>query len=280
MLNTSQKILIARGLCSFIVGLRRLIGLPAYVTADRGGVKWSLDLKEGIDLAIYVLGGFEVRTIRCYQTLVHDGDVVLDIGANIGAHTLPLAKLVGSHGKVFAFEPTKYAFDKLMRNLALNATLARRVDARQIMLAASESGQLPTGIYSSWPLDRSADLHVDHRGQLMSTQGATVSTLDQYVRHAALDRVDFIKIDVDGNEHDVLFGGQETLSRFRPTLLMELAPYVYESSPDKFDHTLELLWNMGFEIADVANGKKLPHDPEKVRALIPPRGGINALATL
>ena len=49
------------------------------------GITWSLDLKEGIDLAIYVLGGFELQTLRRYPNFVHEGAVVLDIGANISA---------------------------------------------------------------------------------------------------------------------------------------------------------------------------------------------------
>ena len=280
MLSTKQKVLIARYLCALVVGLRRLFGLGSSVAADRRGVRWSLDLKEGIDLAIYVLGGFELRTLRRYRQIVHDGNIVLDIGANVGAHTLPLATLVGEQGRVFAFEPTRYAIDKLMRNLDLNPALAKRVTARQIMLAANEVDALPAGIYSSWPLERLADVHPDHQGRLMSTQGATVTTLDRFVREAGLTRVDFIKLDVDGNEHDVLLGARETLTRFNPTLLMELAPCVHDSSPGRFERILQFLWDLGFEIANVSNGQRLPHDPGKIRGLIPQGGGINALVTL
>lgn len=83
----------------------------------RDGIHWDLDLSEGIDFAIFLLGGLELRTLRLYRRLVQPGDTVLDVGANIGAHALPLARLVGASGRVVAFEPTQFAFCKLQRNL-------------------------------------------------------------------------------------------------------------------------------------------------------------------
>jgi FkbM family methyltransferase len=245
----------------------------------RGGITWALNLREGIDLAIYLLGGFEVRTLHSYRRLIHDGDCVLDIGANIGAHTLPLAQLVGDSGKVLVFEPTKYAFDKLRKNIALNPQLASRVILQQMMLVSSDLDMSPIAVYSSWPLERSSDLHPDHQGRLMSTQGMATATLDKYVQVHDLHRIDVIKLDVDGNEYDVLLGGEATLRRFRPTLIMELAPYVHVAEPEKFDKTLMLLWGLGYQIADVTSGERFPQSPEKIRCLIPLTGSINAVAT-
>ena len=92
---------------------RRLVGGGPELVTSRQGLTWQLDLREGIDLSIYLLGRFEPSTVRCYTRLVNPGDVVLDVGANIGAHTLPLARLVGEAGRVIAFELTRYAFLKL-----------------------------------------------------------------------------------------------------------------------------------------------------------------------
>src|SRR5689334_16414097 len=137
MMSTRQKIQIARVLSTTVVSLRRLVGLPAEIVAKRRGLNWSLNLKEGIDFAIYLLGGFEVRTLRRYTQLVKPGDIVLDIGANVGAHTLPLAQLVGPTGKVYAFEPTLYAFGKQRTNISLNPELAPRISTHQMMLMSS-----------------------------------------------------------------------------------------------------------------------------------------------
>ena len=118
MISTSAKIRIARILSALVLFSRKLARLTPNVVARRRGVTWELNLAEGIDFAIYLLGGFEVRTLRSYETLIREGDVVLDIGANVGAHTLPLAQLVGKTGHVYAFEPTRYAYSKQLANIA------------------------------------------------------------------------------------------------------------------------------------------------------------------
>jgi FkbM family methyltransferase len=280
MLNTSQKISIARFLSKATVSARRLCGLSLTPVVTRSGIQWSLDLKEGIDLSIYLLGGFEPRTLQRYKSLIREGSVVLDIGANIGAHTLPLAQLVGAAGSVIAFEPTHYAFEKLKINMGLNPLLSDRITANQRMLVRSSNDHLPNAIYSSWPLDSTTDLHTEHQGRLKSTSGAKAQTLDEYIDIHRIQRVDFVKLDVDGHENDVLQGALATLSRFKPTIMLELAPYVYSDRHQEFDGILQLLWNMDYALSDLATGTALPRDAAKVRAMIPSQGGMNALARI
>jgi FkbM family methyltransferase len=280
MLSTSQKIRIARGLSTTVLAVRSLFGLPAELVATRRGLTWSLNLKEGIDLAIYVLGGFELRTLRRYARLIKEGDVVLDIGANVGAHTLPLAQLVGTSGKVFSFEPTAYAFAKQQTNIALNPNLVSRISAHQMMLMATDTDSLPESVYSSWPLEAADDLHSKHHGRLMETHGSVKGTLDSFVRNARIARIDFIKLDVDGNENDVLAGAKAVLENWKPKIMLELAPYVYGSAPYKFDELLGDLWSLGYQISDMATGRLLPQDSVAVRGIIPEAGGLNVLASI
>jgi hypothetical protein len=112
MLSTTQKIKIARLLSRTIIFIRNLFGKSARVITERDGIIWDLDLCEGIDLAIYIFGGFELETIKFYKANIVQGSIILDIGANIGAHTLPFALLTGDQGMVYSFEPTEYAFNK------------------------------------------------------------------------------------------------------------------------------------------------------------------------
>lgn len=238
-----------------------------------------MNLEEGIDLAIYLLSGFEVRTLQRYAQLVREGDIVLDVGANIGAHTLPLAQLVGPRGKVFSFEPTAYAFAKQQANIALNPELAPRIYAQQMMLMANEGEALPEAVYSSWPLTESEELHKQHRGRLKETSGAKQGTLDAFLKSAGVENVNFIKLDVDGNESDVLAGASYTLATYKPTLMLELAPYVYEQNPEKFDAILSVLNDLGYQLKDAANGSDFPLDAELARKRIPQGGGVNVIAT-
>ena len=111
-LNTRQKIAIAGLISGIVRTTRTLVGKADVGVFRRGDIVWELDLSEGIDFAIYLRGGFEPETLREYRRIVRAGFVALDIGANIGSHTLPLAQLVGPSGRVYSFEPTDYAFAK------------------------------------------------------------------------------------------------------------------------------------------------------------------------
>lgn len=278
MLNTRQKIIVARALSLTIVTVRRLFGRTNNVRVRRNQINWSLDLNEGIDLSIYLLGGFEVRTTNNYPKLVNEGDIVLDIGANVGSHTLPLARLVGPLGRVISFEPTKYAFEKQRDNICLNPQLAPRITAHQAMLTHSETASIPEAIYSSWPLETTTNLHNEHRGRLMATDGAKAFTLDEFVQSEGFTKVDFIKIDVDGNEVDVLAGAKFVLATFKPKLIIELAPHLYSKRTRQFDEMLEFLWHCTYTLYDSASNKPLPQSAEQIRALIPNGGGINVIA--
>ena len=103
MLTTKTKVSLASLAYKFIATGRTMAGKNNRVTVRRRGLMWSLDLSEGIDFSIYLLGAFERSTVITLEKLVKPGDVVFDIGANIGAHTLGLARSVGSAGRVFAF---------------------------------------------------------------------------------------------------------------------------------------------------------------------------------
>jgi FkbM family methyltransferase len=279
-LRTSQKITLARWAYFGLTGIRRLLGQPSIVQTKRNGMRWHLDLQEGIDFSIYLLGAFEPRTVRLYERFVKPGDVVLDIGANIGAHTLPLARLVGDKGRVIAFEPTDYAMQKLLANIALNPSLAQRIEAHQVMLVAGSGDALETGLYSSWPLVARGNVHKKHQGRLMATTGATSSTLDQWVKTCHVDKVDFVKLDVDGHEYSVLAGGIRTLGQYKPIILMELEPCLYNDEPAHFDGLLQVVGDLGYSLRDVNTGKLLPNDPHVLRKLIPDGASRNVLAAV
>ena len=281
MLSTIQKINIAKAAYYVVATVRGLLGRSLQsVRVKRGGIQWLLDLKEGIDFSIYILGGFEPSTLRLYNKLVKSGDVVLDIGANIGSHTLPLAKLVGDNGCVYAFEPTDFAVNKLRNNLNLNPDLVKRVSICQAMLVSNENILVEKELFSSWPLVGSDNLHEKHKGQLMATVGASAVTLDNFIKENNITQIDFIKLDVDGFEYSVLSGGEKILEIFKPTILMELAPYLFKDQKDEFIKMIELYKKLGYFFYDANNRNTLPVDAEKLFDLIPDGVSRNIIATV
>jgi FkbM family methyltransferase len=275
-LNTHQKLLIARVSFAVVKLFRRALGLPMESTFRRGGLKWALNLGEGIDFSIFLLGSFEPDVVRTYRSLLHPGDTVLDLGANIGAHTLPLAKAVSPGGHVYAFEPTAYAFQKLKANLAQNPELAEIVKVHQMAAAADESEALPEAICSGWPLREGEELHPEHGGEAHSTQGAKIATLDSVLKD--VKRVAFMKLDVDGHELSVLRGARRILQECRPTILMELCPYVCVEQGHTLDDVLQVLRGANYQFRTLG-GKPLPSATAELEKLIPAAGGsINVLA--
>lgn len=278
MLTTNQKIALARLASGFVTACRKVAGKPPSGEFVRDGIRWKLDLREGIDFSLFLLGQFEPATVRAYKALVRPGQVVLDIGANVGAHTLPLARLVGRAGRVYAFEPTAFAYRKLLDNLALNPELAPQVLAQQVMLVADESAPLQAAVYSSWPLENTGVVHPKHRGRLMDTTGARPLTLDCVLEEIRPDRIDLIKLDVDGNELPVLRGGSNALAKYRPAIAMELAPYIHEEQGHSFEELIRLLASLGYVFRELGSNRALPEAPDELRAMVPDGAGINILA--
>jgi len=276
MLTTRRKIALARTVQKAVMAGRGAWCKGPRARVQRRGVAWDLDLREGIDFAIWLMGTFEPATVAACARLVRPGDIVFDIGANIGAHTLHLARAVGATGRVHAFEPTDWAREKLAANLALNPDLAARVVIVPAMLVAMR-GAAPPPLYASWPLDSAVAAHPLHGGRKMPATGANAVTLDDYVASAGLTRLDFIKLDIDGFEGGALRGARATLARFRPRMVLELSPHQLAEQGDSIEDLTALLDAMSYRLATLS-GRALPRDGAALRSLIMPGASLNALA--
>lgn len=154
--------------------------------------------------------------------VLRPGQVVLDVGANVGTHTVFFAKRVGSDGVVFAFEPQRLVYQNLCANAALNAL--RNVVCHQAVVS-DQTGVLRLPVY-----DPSQALNFGAIPAQEHPEGEVVDsiTIDQL----GLTRCDLMKIDVEGMETRVLQGARETITRFKPVLFLE---------NDRVDHSAELI---------------------------------------
>ncbi|HUI96053.1 MAG TPA: FkbM family methyltransferase [Xanthobacteraceae bacterium] len=278
MLTTRQKIALARMAQRPVVAARRLAALGPVARVRRRGVNWSLDLREGIDFSIWLLGAFELATVQAYERLVAPGSIVLDIGANVGAHTLHLARAVGARGKVWAIEPTDYAIGKLRTNIALNPELSDRIACCQVMLVETDDRVAVPPLHSSWPLTGERDLHERHGGRLMPADNARALTLDSLLRELGIGPIDFIKLDIDGHECEMLRGAQGTLRASHPTIVLELSPHQLDENGGSIEGLIDLLASAGYGLQDLASRAPLPMNGTALRALIPHGASRNAIA--
>jgi FkbM family methyltransferase len=277
-MKTTHKIAVARAIHHAIHAGRLLFGQSDRTVVVRNGISYDLDLAQGIDFAIFLGNIYERQTKAALRKLVSPGSLVLDIGANIGAHTLHLAQLVGPVGRVMAFEPTDFAFRKLSRNLELNPALAARVNAYHCFLTASDGARVPEAIYSSWPLAKQPGLHAKHLGREMQTEQAQSRSLDSMLNEHGDRKVQLVKLDVDGFECDVLAGATAMLREVRPVFVMELAPYVLEERGASLDQLLSYFLPNGYVFYDEQTQKPLPASARELQRMIAIGAGINAIA--
>jgi FkbM family methyltransferase len=276
---------IARALNRTIVGARRLVGRDSRVRASRHGIEWDLDINEGIDLAVY-LNLYQTIPALVLERYIRPASVVIDIGANVGAMSLPMAQACEA-GRVVAVEPTDYAYSKLVRNVALNPSLQTRVVPVQAALVAKGSGKPASAtFYSRWPLDGEAShRHTEHQGELEEASGARFVALDDLIaelRGAARisGPISFVKLDVDGHELSVLRGAPEMLAKERPPMIVEITPHVQDEVPGRFEELLEIFKSHGYMLENPVTGARLPSDAAGLRKHIPHGASLDAFASV
>lgn len=192
----------------------RVVAVPPH------GLRFSLNLLLS-DHRDYASGSYSERHVLDEMLRrVRPGDVAIDVGAFIGYHTVHLAAAVGEAGSVIAFEPVPELMGRLEANLRLNGVGNTRIEPMAISdstgradLAVARKAGVGNETSTTSSLVRArGDEHISV---------ATI-TLDDYVQQSELDRLDFIKIDVEGAELAALTGASDTLRSLRPTLIIEV----------------------------------------------------------
>lgn len=155
------------------------------------------------------------------RPFVADDAVCLDVGANIGLYSLALSALA-PRGRVFAFEPSPGSFEYLERNVEANGLA--NVESFQLALgdqadATVHFHDIPFFTAGSFTVDDDSFLTSEVLGS--SYFEAPATTLDSFVAEHGIERVDLVKIDVEGAELSVLDGAKETLSALRPKVVLE-----------------------------------------------------------
>lgn len=164
-----------------------------------------------IGRALELYGEFSEGEVDMFRQMVRPGQVVLEIGANIGAHTVFFAQQVGSNGQVIAFEPQRVVFQTLCANVALNSL----TNVFCFQQAVGEQA----GTIIVPPLDYTKDNNFGGLALGSFQYGETVPVVT--IDSLALNRCHMVKIDVEGMERAVIAGAVETLTRLKPLLYVE-----------------------------------------------------------
>jgi FkbM family methyltransferase len=184
-----------------------------------------------------------------------------------------------------AVEPTRFAYAKLLGNIRSNPKLSNRlIPINAALTEGGPNGASHNAFYSRWPLRASEeDRHPEHLGKFETAEGARFLSLDSLLAELRLSHelpspVAFIKMDVDGNELQVLKGARTTLTTDRPMMLIEITPHVQDEVPQRFEAMMEVLTGFGYRLEDADTGRPLPNSCAELRKLIIFGASIDAIA--
>ncbi len=176
-----------------------------------------INTKDLIGWKIFFFGEYEADTNRILSQYIKKGDVVIEAGANIGSETLLISRIVGGTGYVYAFEPNPYTFERLGINISINEL--SNVSIHDIAMGES-NGEISFNIYPKNFCNPGMSSKYMETSQ---TKKITVAqnTLDTFIREKNIEKVDLIKMDIQGAEMDMIQGADETIKRFMPTIFTE-----------------------------------------------------------
>jgi FkbM family methyltransferase len=187
-----------------------------------------LMLVDGADTAIvpHLIrdGVFDPDLTAFLAKAIAPGMTFLDIGANFGTYTLVAAQLVGAGGRVCAVEADPAVAALLRETVTMNGFAERCTVISAAAGARNGEGALHrfgTRIGSSTMVAQVAEAARADYGETVSTQPVACRTIDSIAAENTLERIDWIKIDVEGLEHEVLLGAQTTINQHRPRLIVE-----------------------------------------------------------
>jgi FkbM family methyltransferase len=207
---------------------------------------------------LFLFGKFEyeiIKTIRELNLKDNKNTSILDIGANIGAHSLQIAQQLPS-SNIYSIEPTDFAYNKFLVNLSVNTKLARNIHPHQVFLTDNIYIK-PKKIYSSCNLNSFEKKHHNHGGILKTLKNSDIFTLDKFIEKKKISNIKLIKLDVDGSEFQVLSGGKKLIMKSRPYIIMELAPYLYPQFGYNYKDLVRLISSYGYSFFSINPIKKI-----------------------
>jgi len=186
------------------------------VAGEAKGLKIKTDLRfyRG-----YMLGTYEPDVVKLIAEIVKAGMVCMDIGAHHGYYSILLSSLVGSDGMVYSFEAASSNFEYLEETICANRlnniicyNLAVGKKTGTAFLSLADSSSMHRVV---------TDLKCTDKKKQEKEYEVEMTCLDDFVKNEGVKKVDFVKIDVEGMENDVLRGMESVLFYMRPLILCE-----------------------------------------------------------
>ena len=218
----------------------RSSGLKKIKLAHAGNLE--LQLNDYIDMWLYTGADFEPHTVSLFRKILKTGDNALDIGANIGYLSLIASNIVGSSGKIYAFEPTPETIIKFKKNLALN-------NCSNIILyqtAVSETNGTAVFRIPSDEVKNSGRASLRDIEENNFEIKVETTRLDSMLED--LPTIQLVKMDIEGAEAMALKGMEQLINRDRPLFIMELSGFYLQQLSSSSNFVIEFFKKKHYRI--------------------------------
>lgn len=202
----------------FFCGLKTILSENNIKIVEKDGIKYVFPCA-ALDSFLKLFININIQNqYQEFPVIVEKGDIVLDCGANFGVATLLFAKKAGQSGKVIAIEPETQNYLILQKVVELNKDKIATIIPLKIAVFR-ENTTLDLYIANK-PGDHTISPYYLERKDKFSDKKETVKALkiDTIVKDLGLERVDFIKMDIEGAEIDALIGAKQTIKTYKPKL--------------------------------------------------------------
>lgn len=193
------------------------LGHGQILVETNDGLKYLLNSKNYPDQRILYDGVFERESTNFVSRFCKEGMYCIDVGANFGYYSVLIASLVGEYGKVVCFEPSKIFRERLLENIELNSL------KNIIVFETGLSNRKATE--KMYIGSQTATMHWvegEDNGATPSILSIELDSLDIIFPSLKIEKIDFIKADIDGHELYFLKGAEQTIRKFKPTILLEV----------------------------------------------------------
>ncbi|MFM2424357.1 MAG: hypothetical protein RLZZ70_748 [Candidatus Parcubacteria bacterium] len=210
--------------------------------------KIALDPANGfIDSHIFITGAYELDILAVMKQHLKPDGVFVDIGGNIGWHTLFAASVVGHQGRVHTFEPLPKLQIQLTKSIAEN-NFSNIITLHPFGVSSEVKTQR---IYLNKNNMGNSSLFINHKEEYLDIELKPADTILESLPH-----IDFIKIDTEGSELEVLQGLRSTLMTKRPTMIIEFSPAFWgEHKLERSREFMTILRDSNYTIRDIEYGQ-------------------------
>lgn len=223
-----------------------------YVYTVQYGIAKGLKRKGGLGFIRFIKETEEVKFLKGLDLC---GKTIYDIGGYEGVVTIYFASATGENGRVITFEPNPGNYSKILENVNLN--MFTNVDVRQVALG-KKSGEAtlafqPSG-FSSGSIQDDIQKQILQKKRSETVQ-VQIDTLDNQININNLPEPDFVKIDVEGLEMDVLLGMTDTIKNYKPKLFIEIHGVDIQKKIDNVKRVVKFLTTNEYSIYHVESNK-------------------------